>query len=656
MADIRNTAIVEFKVEGQTEVTAATDAVNTSFKETEAAAEDASRALQDYEDKINKAAKRSADLAKARFDANKGLRDEKAALRAAERAIRQKERADIKAAKSSALLAKKTEDAAFAFKRAQAEARDASLRAFGPLTKNVQATAVAIGRTSTVARPATRRLADLKDGVIQLANASVSSKSGFTDSLQAVENFGLALPGIGLAIDAVAVAVRLGAEAFFDWREKVEGATEANNLVLTSINALKKGFEDGSKAAREFKAQIAGDVGVFTQLSAAEGLEFGDTLKDISQRTKEIVNATNRIALLEGTATAAADAFILRQDKRGQALISREQRELLIAGQRAKLADQFATAVENRAFAIAELKAAEEKADAFRKAAAERSGQEAKKTTAAIKKQISLLDEFSRLDLRPLSDVLGIKETASDIELMLTEVERMTAALLALGDTVIQPFRSAGRVVKNFAEDLSSAERESEELSLSQKAGIQATDALATGFSQAAVAALFYGDSIKEGIRGAMQAIAIESFARSLFHGAAALGNLAFGNVPGATLHAEAAAGYAAAFAATSAVTLGTGGFQNPSAGGGGGGGAAAASGGAPSQSDFGGGGRGPTEMVTNVNSFSGTFFATKEAALRGLGAAAIEGINTQGRGRAGIKQKAIDTRAPQRARQRNRR
>lgn len=108
-------------------------------------------------------------------------------------------------------------------------------------------------------------------------------------------------------------------------------------------------------------------------------------------------------------------------------------------------------------------------------------------------------------------------------------------------------------------------------------------------------------------------------------------------------------AGFVAA-AAAYAVSAGAY-FKAAGKGGGGGSTAAAAGAGAgasgasaqPRSGDFGGRTQqGPT--VVNVNNFDGTFFATEDAALRGLGEAAMKGMNDRARGARRLRTDVVDS------------
>lgn len=63
----------------------------------------------------------------------------------------------------------------------------------------------------------------------------------------------------------------------------------------------------------------------------------------------------------------------------------------------------------------------------------------------------------------------------------------------------------------------------------------------------------------------------------------------------------------------------------------------------------------GPSTTIINVNNFDGHFYATQENALRGLGDAAMRGINMRARGQMRIRQDAIDYNAGQRQSMRQR-
>ena len=581
MADIRHTAVVDFKVEGTDDVTKATGAINDGFDKANKATSSAGRALDSYGDKVQKAGKLGGQTATA-------LRAQGAAAQ--------------KAAKDTEALAR------------------------------------AVSKSSAGARPATKRLADLKDGVIQLANASLSSKSGFTDSLQAVENFGRALPGVGLAIGVVAVGIRLGAEAFFKWRETATGASTANNVFRSTLEGVKKTAKEAVAELTALRA-VSGDQ--FATLNAAERVKAVRLTTELAAVTSELNAKVSKSIALEAIRGK-------RQSETGEAHIDNLERQ---TSAEIDLLDFKRSGIRE---ALRNLKVT-----AQQRAVEEGLAAATAKTVAATKKQLTLLQEFARLDLRPLSDVLGVKETSSDMDEILTRQERFVAGWMELGSIVGDSLAGAGAELRAFSMDLADTGDSVHRVTFAEQTAMQATDALATGFANAAAAAIFYGDSVLSGINGAMQAIAFEATARALFEGATAAAFFAWGN-PLWVKHAESAAGYAAAAVAASSVAGVTGGFSGaPTAGGGGGGGGADGGGGgaAPSQSDF-GGSRGDAggAAVINVNNFDGHFYATTGAALRGLGAAAIEGANTQGRGAPRLRSGVVDSQPGRRIAQRGRR
>ncbi len=144
-----------------------------------------------------------------------------------------------------------------------------------------------------------------------------------------------------------------------------------------------------------------------------------------------------------------------------------------------------------------------------------------------------------------------------------------------------------------------------------------AYDALSSGIMAAVDAAITGSDSIGKAFAkaasAALKSIAVESTGRAIYHGALALGSLAFGDVKGAGLHAAAAAKFGLAAVGTGVLAAGLG-----SLGAGGGASAGAGGGGASVGGGFGGqsGGGGPRNITINVNGYQGgTFKGIREFA-----------------------------------------